>query len=285
MLVDGATEGTRMAEDDELQDGETAELPETPGPDRDEPSGPDRDGPPAPTEPTEMQPPDPSPAGPTGTTIMPAVPDSGPTPPATDPTPPRWSARARVPSPADEPDEPAYPPPYDAGYDSGYRSGYGHQGDHGDEWSGPPPGRPAWVMPTVIAICVVLLLGAIGLGLWLVVRGLSNENPGPAATTAPAATTPTTTKPVTPTSTGPVAQPVPQLRGQDYDAAAATLTARGLRPARSDEPSADIPAGKVTRTDPAAGTTPGVGTTVIVYVSNGKPSPTTTPASPSPSPS
>ena len=71
---------------------------------------------------------------------------------------------------------------------------------------------------------------------------------------------------------------MPDLRGQDYAAAANTLTGLGLKPQRVNESSTTVPAGKVIRTDPGGFVLSG--TTITVVVSSGPPSP-----SPSPSPS
>jgi serine/threonine-protein kinase len=71
---------------------------------------------------------------------------------------------------------------------------------------------------------------------------------------------------------------VPNLNGQDYAAAANTLTGLGLVPQRVNESSSTVPAGKVIRTDPNGGFAL-TGNTVTVVVSSGPP------ASPSPSPS
>jgi serine/threonine-protein kinase len=59
--------------------------------------------------------------------------------------------------------------------------------------------------------------------------------------------------------------------GQTPSAAGQTLGQLGLQVRQASEPSASIPAGEVTRTDPGAGTTVAVGSTVTVYVSTGSP--------------
>jgi hypothetical protein len=202
----------------------------------------------------------PRPVGPGGTTVMPAVPPApgaGPTAPVGTP---RWSARAQVPQ--------APAPSDDTMADGMYEQ----------------PHRRAWAMPALIGVCVVLLLAAIGFGAWLVVRGLQGTTPSPSVgPTQPTATAPPTTAPTKPSPTAttksPVAVPVPDLRGQDYAAAANTLTGLGLVPKRVNEPSATVPAGKVIRTDPSGGFVLS-GDDITVVVSSGSPTP-----SPSPSPS
>ena len=62
---------------------------------------------------------------------------------------------------------------------------------------------------------------------------------------------------------------VPNVAGKDGDDAIVELTRAGLTPKRVSEPSADVPEGKVIRTDPAAGTSVEKDTTVRVFVSSG----------------
>jgi hypothetical protein len=207
-----------------------------------------------------IEPPDegPRPVGPSGTTVMPAVPppSPGPEPPADTP---RWSARAQVPQAES----------HDTMAEGLYEE---------------PPGRGLGTT-LLIGGCVVLLLAAIAFGVWLVVRGLQGVTPTPPVEpTQPTATAPPTTAPTKPsptvTTTTPVAVPVPDLRGQDYTAAANTLTGLGLVPKRVNEPSTTVPAGKVIRTDPSGGFALS-GANITVVVSSGSPTPS---ASSSPSP-
>jgi hypothetical protein len=196
--------------------------------------------------------------GPSGTTIMPAVPPPPPGPGPIAPSgPPRWSARAQVPQ-AESHDTMA-----DGLYEEPHRRGFS--------------------TPLLIGACVVVLLAAIAFGAWLVVRGLQAATPTPpVGPTQPSATAPPTTAPTkpspTPTATTPAAVPVPDLRGQDYTAAANTLTGLGLVPKRVNESSTTVSAGKVIRTDPSGGFVLS-GSNVTVVVSSGGPT-----ASPSPSP-
>jgi PASTA domain len=209
-----------------------------------------------------IEPPDegPRPVGPSGTTVMPAVPPpppppgSGPTAPAGTP---RWTARAQVPQAES----------HDTMAEGLYEE---------------PTGRGLGTT-LIIGGCVVLLLAAIAFGVWLVVRGLMGVTPTPPVEpTQPTATAPPTTAPTkpSPTPTTPVAVPVPDLRGQDYNAAATTLTGLGLVPKRVNEPSTTVAAGKVIRTDPSGGFVLS-GSNITVVVSSGSPTPS---ASPSPSP-
>jgi PASTA domain-containing protein len=191
-----------------------------------------------------------------GTSIIPAV--DGPA------AQPRWSARAQVPT-RTQPDEPEAGPFWAPG-------------------SGP-------LMPVLITLAVLVLLGLLGLGLWLL---LSGNQPGPspsptlpAVTSAPPATTakpttaPATTAPATsapPTSTAPALVTIPDLHNQPAADALAALTGLGLQPVQVDQSSTEVGAGKVIGTDPAAGGKVAPGTSVQVFVSTGPP------PSPSPSP-
>jgi hypothetical protein len=139
------------------------------------------------------------------------------------------------------------------------------------------------VVPVLVTVCVMLLLGVLGLGTWLIFT----NRPGPALSpTPPVSTTPpTSTSPPTtaPTSVTPTTVAIPGLIGQDYDTAAGTLTSLGLDPVRRDEFN-EAPAGMVIGTDPAEGTQVPLGTIVTVIVSLGpEPSPSP-PASPTESP-
>lgn len=70
-------------------------------------------------------------------------------------------------------------------------------------------------------------------------------------------------------SKGPPPTPVPSVKGKSRDEAFQILQQAGFEPFDAGEEfAADVPAGSVTRTDPEAGTTPGGGTRVGVFVSN-----------------
>lgn len=64
---------------------------------------------------------------------------------------------------------------------------------------------------------------------------------------------------------------IPDLKGQDPVTAAATLTRLGFDVQRQDEPSETIEEGKVTRTDPGAGSRVKVGQQITLFVSSGLP--------------
>jgi hypothetical protein len=219
-----------------------------------------------PTPPTAVPPTDvtaesPTPLGPAST--LPTAPTPPPRPPdATAIEPPRWAARARVPTPKAE-------------------------DDYTDQWPVEQP-RTA-LLPVLLTIVIMLLLGVFGVGIWLL---LSNR-PAPIAPVPPpvstsGTTTQVTTEATTPdtatASASPTASPVavPDVVGQDYADAAAALTAAGLEPNRQDQFSDTVPAGTVIAVDPPAGTSVAPGTVINVFVSMGpQPTPTAT-ASPSP---
>lgn len=199
--------------------------------------------------------PPPPAGGPDGTAVLPPV----PTPPRDDSAP--WAGRAAVPVPRLEEDE-------------------------GDGWVEPPRNR---LFPIFVTAVVVLLIGVLAVGAALALR--DRPTPVPTEPSQPSRTTVTvTTQPSrpAPTSVAPTTVVVPQLLGEDYDAAASTLTALGLVPHREDV-FHEWPVGVVTGTAPAETTQVAPGSTVTVFVSKG-PGPSATPpptpsATPSPEPS
>jgi len=72
-------------------------------------------------------------------------------------------------------------------------------------------------------------------------------------------------------SQGPGSTTVPSVVGQSQKAAQAALTKAHLKYNIQHEPSETIAKGKATRTDPANGQSVGVGSTVTLYLSSGKP--------------
>ena len=71
-------------------------------------------------------------------------------------------------------------------------------------------------------------------------------------------------------SNGPGQAEVPDVKGKDPTAAANELGRAGFETTLAEEPSDDVDEGKVTRTDPPAGTELDKGETVTIYVSSGK---------------
>ncbi len=174
-----------------------------------------------------------------------------------EPGTPRWTARAQVPTP--EVEEEVHP-----------------------EWAEPPRSP---LVPILVAVCILLLVALVGLGIWLIFadRAATTPTPTPTVQTAtPPVTSSTRATATTTTSVPPSPVPVPNLRGQDYNAAAAALTQLGFVPVRQDVVDADVQKGKVVGTDPAAGQQVRPGTRINVFVSSGPPRDTT--PSPSDSP-
>jgi hypothetical protein len=204
-----------------------------------------------PTPPTAAPPSDVTAESPT----MPVAPTTPPRPPdATRIEPPRWAARARVPTPKAEE-------------------------DYADQWPVEQP-RTA-LLPVLLTVVIMLLLGVFGVGIWLL---LSNQPapiappPSPVATTT-GTTTQGTTPGTTTTSASPTASavPVPDVVGQDYADAAVALAGAGLTPKRQDQFSDTVPAGEVISVDPQTGTAVAPGTVITVFVSMGpQPTPTET---------
>jgi serine/threonine-protein kinase len=185
-------------------------------------------------------------------------------PPVTDAPSPRWSARAQVrPAGLDRDEVPV------------------------EEWEQPGQPGPSLATPLLISLGVLLLLGLIAVGLWLLLRDRDAGPPPPVPTVTPGPTltqTPTT-QPTTPpatttaaTSVAPAPVEIPVLTGSTFDAAATALRDRGLRVQRRDQESTDVPEGQVIATDPPAGTlvVPGYPVTVIVSTGPPEPPPTTT---------
>ncbi len=254
------------------------EAPHTPADESDE-SGSGGEGPtaqrfPAPPPPDEDASADEGPAAPGSrpsepsaeTEIRPVAPDlsrdrvgpgsTGILPPVDGiPGTPRWSARAPVRTPDIAEDE--------------------------HDWAEPPRGL---LVPILVAVCVLLLVALLGLGSWLIFASRPSGTPATTptvqnatvpATTAAQTTTITTTPP-------PTELPLPNVRGLDYETAAAELTKLGFIPVRRDEIDGEVPAGKVVGTDPPVGTPVLTGTRINIIVSLGLPVQSSPAVSPSP---
>ncbi|MFI7304195.1 PASTA domain-containing protein [Micromonospora aurantiaca] len=154
-----------------------------------------------------------------------------------------WSGRAGV------------PPPRPAGYP-----------EPGGEWYGDEQSGRRWWMPILLGVLALLLLGLIGVGVWLALRAADrNSEPGPpvpsisaqtsAAPTsaAPTSAAPSSSPPSTPpATTAPVEVPMPPLVGLPEAAARAALDRLDLD-YRVQRRASDRPAGTVISTDPEAG--------------------------------
>jgi PASTA domain len=174
-------------------------------------------------------------------------------PPVDVPGTPRWSARAPVRTPEIPEEEP-------------------------HDWAEAPRGL---FVPILVTVCILLLVALVGLGSWLIFASRPSGAPAPTPTVqnaTPPATTGARTA-TTPVSVAPTEIPLPDVRGLDYETAAAKLTALGFTPVRRDEIDGAVPKGKVIGTDPPAGTPvrPGPGVRINIRVSLGLPE-TTRPA-------
>lgn len=176
---------------------------------------------------------------------------------------PRWSARAEVPAgPRGAVPRPQWVP------------------------EEAPPSR-SWWLPILIGLLVLVLVGLIGLGLWLALRA-SNPVPTPSATPSAVPTAPSPTPSPSPTaSPSPSAAtiPMPAVTNLSVSDALPILQGQGLVPKVVTQVNDTVPAGTVIATDPAAGVPVAVGSSVTVHVATASPSPSPSASSPSPSPS
>ncbi|MCZ7426507.1 PASTA domain-containing protein [Micromonospora sp. WMMA1949] len=182
-----------------------------------------------------------------------------------------WSGRAGV------------PPPRPAGYP-----------EPGSDWYGDEQAGRRWWMPILLGVLALLLLGLIGVGVWLALRAADRDSdPGPpvpsisaqtsAAPTTAAPTTPSSSPPSTPPpSTEPVEVPMPPLVGLPEAAARAALDRLDLE-YRVQRRASDRPAGTVISTDPEAGYPVGEDDRVTIVVAVPAP-PTSGPTTPGSAP-
>jgi len=200
------------------------------------------------------------PAGLPGPEAAPATEASAPTAGEASPPPQKWAARASVPTSRDA--------------------------EEADWDLAGPPGRGVLV-PVLLGILILLLLTLGAYGIWLGLRGPS-EPPGPTPTTPVGPTTASTTParpPTTPPTTPPAEVTLEDYRGRPANEVIGALTGLGLAPQRLDEASAEVPEGRVIRTEPGPGAKVPPGGAVKVFVSTGPPPettppPTTPPATP-----
>ena len=183
-------------------------------------------------------------------------------PPVDDvPGSPRWSARAPVRTPDIAEDE------------------------H-DDWAEPPRGL---MVPILVAVCVLLLVALLGLGSLAdlrlpPVRHARHYSDGAERDSAGDHRVP---RPPRPHHDDPAARPrsrLPNVRGLDYETAAAELTKLGFIPVRRDEINGEVPKGKVVGTDPPVGTPVLTGTQDQHHRVAGTPGCHHTPGRPDPSP-
>ncbi|TCB93553.1 PASTA domain-containing protein [Micromonospora zingiberis] len=187
-----------------------------------------------------------------------------PVPPAQRSEPAPWSGRAEVPS---------------------LRPGADRE-LAGGEWYGDEPAGRAWWLPIVWGIVVLLLIGLLGVGLWLARQAVDSDGgtpPSPQPTSAAptsASAAPTRSPSAAPTtSAAPTALPMPPLVGLSEGAARAMLDQLDLDHRVQYRPS-DQRAGTVIATDPAAGDPVQAGDVVTLVVATASPSPSPTTAEP-----
>jgi len=174
------------------------------------------------------------------TSVLPAAQEPG-EPPA------RWSARAGVPVRRDVPEQ---------------------------GWA--PDQEPrTWWAPVLIGVALLVLLGLIGLGLWLAVRGQPATTPSasaaPSATASSASPSPSPTPSASPSSTATMVPVPPGLVGVPVAEAQEILQAQGLNWTVVNRVS-DEPAGTVVDTDPPTGTPVPAGTEITLFVATPPPS-------------
>ncbi|NYF56119.1 PASTA domain-containing protein [Micromonospora purpureochromogenes] len=173
--------------------------------------------------------------------------------------PPVWSGRAGV------------PPPRPADYREPV------------EWYGEEQRGRRWWMPILLGILALLLLAALGTGIWLVLRAADERDEEPApppptsapVTTAATTAAPTTEAPSTPATTAAAQIPVPPLVGLPRASAERILDRLDLSYRVRTRESSEQPPGTVIETDPEAGELVDAGDRVTLVVA-AAPSPTAT---------
>ena len=161
-----------------------------------------------------------------------------------------------------------------------------------DEWAAPVIREPRdrWWMPILVGIIALLLLTALGFGIYLIVQNTGGDSgPAPVASTtgAPARTATATTPPTTAATTEPTPEPstteptatevkIPALVGLSLPEAQAALARTGLSSYKLIYRDNDAPPGTVIGSDPAEGQEVPPDTTVTLVVARqSSPAPTT----------
>jgi hypothetical protein len=151
-----------------------------------------------------------------------------------------------------------------------------------DEWAAPVVREPRdrWWMPIVVGVIALVLLAALGFGIWLIAQNSGGEgSPAPVASTpaTPARTTTATTPPTTVPTTEPSPEPstteptatevqIPALVGLSLPDAQAALARTGLSSYKLIYRDNDAPPGTVIGSDPAEGQEVPPDTTVTLVV-------------------
>ncbi|MEU9505627.1 PASTA domain-containing protein [Micromonospora sp. NPDC048170] len=130
-------------------------------------------------------------------------------------------------------------------------------------WYAEEQGTRRWWLPILWGVVVLLLLGVLGVGLWLALQpaddGPGGPEPSPSVsrasptTAAPTSAAPTTSPPSASPSPSPAAQlPMPPVLNLPLETAQAILDDVGLGH-RVEYETSDRPAGTVVRSEPEAG--------------------------------
>ncbi|MBQ1074145.1 PASTA domain-containing protein [Micromonospora sp. C31] len=133
------------------------------------------------------------------------------------------------------------------------------------EWYAEDQGARRWWLPILWGVVVLLLVGVLGVGLWLALQSTDDDpaGPGPSpspsvpraspTTAAPTSAAPTSASPsVSPTPSAPARLPMPPVVNLPLETAQAILDDVGLGH-RVEYETSDRPAGTVVRTEPEAG--------------------------------
>lgn len=174
----------------------------------------------------------------------------------------RWSARAGV--------RPSQPPGYLEAYQQQTQA-YPPEAVAADEYA---DRRRRWWAPALVAVIALVLLGMLGLGIWLILQAL--ERPG-GPSPLPAPTTSSSASASASASPSPTAQPspkpsptpmvaVPQVVNVPLADAQAALDRAGLKSQVVERPDGNARPNTVVAVAPAPGTEVPVGSTVTLYV-------------------
>ncbi|TDB70688.1 PASTA domain-containing protein, partial [Micromonospora sp. KC723] len=143
-------------------------------------------------------------------------------------------------------------------------------------WYGEEQGGTRWWTPILLGILALLLLGALGAGIWLALRATDERDDAPApppaptrapvTTAAPTSAAPTSAPASTPPATDAVQVPMPPLVGLPRATAERILDRLDLPYRVETRESADRVPGTVIETDPEAGAlvSPGEEVTLVV---------------------
>ncbi|MFG3710617.1 PASTA domain-containing protein [Micromonospora sp. NPDC047730] len=155
------------------------------------------------------------------------------------------------------------------------------------EWYAEEPGGRRWWLPILWGVVVLLLLGLLGVGLWLALQSADDDDPAvpglspspsvtraSPTTPAPTSAVPTTPSPsAPPTTSAPAQVPMPPVVNLPLATAQAILDDLGLGH-RVEYQESDRPEGTVIRTEPEAGELVPDGEEVTLVVSRGAATPT-----------